>query len=144
TLAVNRATASFTKHTIYRLPSQERRAAGSEGAPIAAGSKRKGRGEFRRFLDISLGSLAELSYLLRCAKDMGFIAGRSGKELEARCYHAGEVTWKLCQSLGLRFWGSCPPCPPCPPSPSLLDRDPALPAHRGCGQWRCGIPGCAG
>jgi len=34
---------------------------------------KKGRNEFRRFLDISIGSLAELSYLLLCAKDLGFL-----------------------------------------------------------------------
>lgn len=63
---------------------------------------KKGRNEFRRFLDVSIGSLAELSYLLRCAKDLGFLSEPRWVELERCRDHAAAVTWKLYKSLGSR------------------------------------------
>ncbi len=57
----------------YHLTSQTRRAALSIPTNIAEGSAKQGTREFRRYLDISLGSLSELSYLLRFAKDLGFL-----------------------------------------------------------------------
>ena len=102
TLNVYRATESFPKHELYGLTSQARRAAVSAGANLAEESMKKGRNEFRRFLDISIGSLAELSYLLRCAKDLGFLPDENWTDLERRRDHAAAVTWKLYKSLGPR------------------------------------------
>ena len=59
-LAVYAATASFPKHELYGLTSQARRAAFSAAANIAEGAAKQGSAEFRRFIDISIGSLAEL------------------------------------------------------------------------------------
>src|SRR5882672_7494856 len=95
TLHVYRVTESFPKHELYGLTSQSRRAAISAGANLAEGSMKKGRNEFRRFLDISIGSLAELSYLLLCAKDLGFLPEPQWKDLEDRRDHAAAVTWSL-------------------------------------------------
>ena len=103
TLSVYRATESFPKSELYGLTSQARRAAISAGANLAEGSMKKGRNEFRRFLDISIGSLAELSYLLRCAKDLGFLPEQNWAELERCRDHAAAVTWKLYKSLGPRM-----------------------------------------
>jgi four helix bundle protein len=36
------------------------------------GSAKRGSMEFRRFLDVSLGSLTELGYTLRVSKELGF------------------------------------------------------------------------
>jgi four helix bundle protein len=105
TLEVYRATESFPKREIYGLTSQARRAAISAGANLAEGSMKKGRNEFRRFLDISIGSLAELSYLLRCARDLGFFPETQWAELERRRDHAAAITWKLYKSLGPRGAG---------------------------------------
>jgi four helix bundle protein len=55
----------------YELTSQMRRVALSAPANIAEGAAKRGRQEFRRYLDIARGSLSELSYLLRFSKDRG-------------------------------------------------------------------------
>ncbi len=51
------------------LVSQIRRAAFSAAANMVEGSSKRGPREFRRYLDISLGSLAELEYAFRFACD---------------------------------------------------------------------------
>ena len=50
----------------FGLSSQIRRAAFSAPANIVEGSKRRGKREFRRFLDTANGSLAELDCLPAC------------------------------------------------------------------------------
>src|SRR5439155_7691766 len=66
-LAVYQATKSFPKHELYGLTSQTRRSAFSAPANIVEGASRKGKNEFRHFLDIALGSLGELEYALEVA-----------------------------------------------------------------------------
>jgi four helix bundle protein len=68
-LAVYRATADWPRREQYGLIAQARRAAYSAAANIAEGSAKRGSREFCRFLDISLGSIAELSYTLLLARD---------------------------------------------------------------------------
>ena len=53
----------------FALVSQLRRASYSAAANVAEGSAKKGPREFRRYLDISLGSLSELEYGLTFARD---------------------------------------------------------------------------
>src|SRR6266850_2340243 len=61
TLDVYRLTTSFPKHELYGLTSQSRRAAFSVVANIAEGSAKRGSAEFRRYLDIALGSFSEVA-----------------------------------------------------------------------------------
>jgi four helix bundle protein len=72
-LAVYEATKSWPSSELYTLTSQARRAAYSAAANIAEGSAKKGSREFRRYLDTSLGSLAELSYVFVLARDLGYL-----------------------------------------------------------------------
>ena len=58
-------TQSWPKRELYGVSSQTRRAALSVPTNIAEGAARLGRKEFARFLNIALGSLAELNYLLQ-------------------------------------------------------------------------------
>ena len=67
-------TQRWPRHELYGLTSQVRRAGYSASANIAEGAAKKGPREFRRFLDISVGSLAELSVGLRLAKDTGILS----------------------------------------------------------------------
>jgi four helix bundle protein len=99
TLAVYRATAAWPKHEQYAMTSQARRAAFSAAANIAEGSAKRGNREFRRFLDISLGSLAELCYILLLARDLGYLPGEKWGETEAVRDHAGRLTWGLYRAL---------------------------------------------
>src|SRR2546425_6683530 len=59
-LETYRATRSFPREELYGLTSQTRRAAFSDAANIVEGSAKHGAREYRRFLDITIGSLAEL------------------------------------------------------------------------------------
>jgi four helix bundle protein len=68
-LEVYNATDRWPRSEMYGLTSQARRAAISIPANIAEGAARRGPREFARYLNISLGSLAELSYLLLFSRD---------------------------------------------------------------------------
>src|SRR5438876_7233667 len=68
-LGVYDATDDFPKHELYGLTSQARRAAFSVVANIAEGSAKRGGPEFRRYLDVALGSITELEVALLLARD---------------------------------------------------------------------------
>jgi four helix bundle protein len=95
TLAVYRVTASFPKYELYGLTSQTRRAAFSISANIAEGAAKRGPRELRRYLDIALGSLSELSCGLRLARDLGMISQDEWTAIEGLRNHAGVLIWKL-------------------------------------------------
>ena len=98
TIAVYHATSAWPSSERYGLTAQARKAASSAAANIAEGSAKRGVREFRRFLDIALGSLAELSYWLRLARDLGY-DGDSLRTLEAVLGEASATTWGLYSSM---------------------------------------------
>ncbi len=63
--AIYAETDSWPKAELFGLTSQARRAAHPAGANIAEGWAKPGRPELGRYLNITLGSLGELSYTLR-------------------------------------------------------------------------------
>lgn len=93
------ATRDWPAKEQYGLTSQARRACYSAAANIAEGSAKRGGREFRRFLDISLGSLSELSYILLLARDLGYLKPEGWGELEALRDHAGRLTWGLYRAV---------------------------------------------
>ena len=101
-VAVYRATAAWPRSEVYGLTSQARRAAVSIPANIAEGAAKRGRKEFRRFLDVSLGSLAELHVYLLLAKEFGYLSQELWGELEALRDHASRLTWGLYSVIGRR------------------------------------------
>ncbi|MEO8031892.1 MAG: four helix bundle protein [Gemmatimonadota bacterium] len=94
-LAVYTETRSWPSEERFGLTSQARRAAVSAATNIAEGVAKRGQKEFRRYLDISLGSLSELSYLLRLAKELGFSTADQANRLSQVREVAGRTTWKL-------------------------------------------------
>jgi len=98
-LKVYNATDSFPKRELYGLTSQSRRAAFSIVANIAEGSAKKGAPEFRRYLDIALGSITELEVALRLSKDLGYLATASWSDLERLRNHAGVLLWRLYRAM---------------------------------------------
>jgi four helix bundle protein len=72
-------TRKFPKEEIYGLTSQMRRSAVSIPCNIAEGQARNSTGEFKQFLGISKGSLAETETLLILSNDLNLI---SSLELE--------------------------------------------------------------
>jgi four helix bundle protein len=98
-LDVYQATQSFPKYELYGLTSQARRAAFSAAANIVEGSSRKGRNEFRRFLDIALASLSEVEYALEVASALGYLESKTSAALEVQQRRARFLTWKLQMSV---------------------------------------------
>lgn len=72
--AVYKLTEKFPRQETYALADQIRRAVVSVPSNIAEGQARKAPGDFRRFLHISLGSLAEVDTQLVLAQEFGYIS----------------------------------------------------------------------
>jgi four helix bundle protein len=81
-LAVYAATRGWPRSELYRLTAQLRRAALSAPTNIAEGCAKRGPAEFRCFLDYSLGSLSELAYLLRFARDEQFLTDEAWAKVQ--------------------------------------------------------------
>jgi four helix bundle protein len=67
-------TRCFPREELYGLTSQIRRSAVSVPSNIAEGQARNSTGEFRQFLGIAKGSLAELDTQLVIAANLGYLA----------------------------------------------------------------------
>jgi len=98
-LTVYRATEKWPKHELYGLTSQTRRAAFSGAVNIVEGASRKGVKEFKRFLSISLGSLAELEYALEVASALGYLEPAVFDVLVVQQRRARGMTWRLQRAL---------------------------------------------
>lgn len=96
-MAVNvyRVTSRWPAGERYGLTAQVRRAAFSAAANIVEGSMRRGSREFRRLLDIALGSLAEVEYALEFADDVGVSNPGDGDQLKPLVASAGKLTYLL-------------------------------------------------
>jgi len=101
-VALYQATRSWPGEEKYGLTSQVRRAAYSAAANIAEGMARRGPGELRRFVDYSLGSIAELDVALRLARDTGIMKMHDWEEIEVLRQTAGRITGGLSRSLRRR------------------------------------------
>ena len=69
---------------------------------IAEGAAKRGNREFRRFLDIALGSLSEVSYLLLFSRDRGLLMPAAWLELDTLRNRVGQLTWQLYRSISRR------------------------------------------
>jgi len=96
------STRSFPKAELFGLTSQMRRAAFSAAANIAEGSAKRGSAEFRRFLDIAVGSLCELSYAILFVTELGLFSREEGQRLEDLRSRAGRLTWGLYKTVSRR------------------------------------------
>lgn len=71
----------------------------SAAANIAEGSAKRGAGEFRRFLDIAMGSLTEVSYLLHVARKLEYMTEEQWGMLDTMRSRAGKLTWRLYEAV---------------------------------------------
>jgi four helix bundle protein len=83
TLAVYKITLVFPKDERYGLTSQVRRASASIAANLAEGCGRRSDGEMARFVQIAMGSGAELSYHFLLARDLGLMQSTEYETLNA-------------------------------------------------------------
>ena len=75
--SIYQITNKFPNSEIYGLTSQLRRSAISIPSNIAEGQGRNSSKEFRQFLAIALGSLAELETQVIIAKEIGYLTGEN-------------------------------------------------------------------
>lgn len=99
-LAIHRETVSWPKEERFGLTAQIRRSAFSVPANLVEGQARRGAKEFRRFLDIAWGSLAEVGYTLRYARDLGYLTDEQYDRLQVLRDEAGPPLFGLLRSMG--------------------------------------------
>ena len=83
TLAIYKETNTFPKEERFGLTSQVRRASSSIPANSAEGCGRRSDGEMGRFVQIAMGSGAELSYHLLLCRDLGILGTGEYSRLSA-------------------------------------------------------------
>jgi four helix bundle protein len=98
-LDVYEASSGWPARERYGLVSQARRAALSIPSNIAEGTAKRGEKEFGRHLDIALGSLSELTYLLRFCLDLEYMTIEQWTALEATRAETGKLLWGLYRRL---------------------------------------------
>ena len=98
-LEVYSATDRWPRAELYGITAQTRRAALSIPANIAEGAAKRGRREFGRYLDIALGSLAELAYLLKFAKDRHLLAEDEWERLDAVREKSAKLVYGLYRKI---------------------------------------------
>ena len=98
-LSVYRLTAGWPAAERYGLISQTRRAAVSIPANIVEGAAKRGCRELGRHLDVALGSFAELTYLLRLARDIGYSTPRDWQPVDLIRARTGKLLWGLYKKI---------------------------------------------
>ena len=98
-LTLYAATKKFPRDELFALTAQTRRAAYSAPANIAEGAAKGSDREFRRYLNIALGSLGELEYALLMAHDLKYLDAAAWRKLEELRSTASKLTWGLYSSL---------------------------------------------
>jgi len=91
-----------------RFPGQDRniladqlvRASYSVPLNIAEGSARKGAKEFRRYLDVARGSLAEVQNALELAKELEYLKPGEFERLESMADETGRTLWGMLRKVG--------------------------------------------
>jgi four helix bundle protein len=73
TLSSYQATDAFPRAETYGLTIQIRRCAASIAGNVAEGCRKRGNGEFQRFLNMVCGSASELEYHFLLARDLAFL-----------------------------------------------------------------------
>ena len=99
TLAIYKATRSFPNEERFGLTSQIRRSCASIGANLAEGCGRRSDREMARFIQIAMGSGAELSYHLRLARDLELLSRPLAEELQSDLNEVMRMLSSLSQKL---------------------------------------------
>jgi four helix bundle protein len=92
-------TKAFPKEELYGLSAQLRRGAVSIPSNIAEGFARRYNAEYKQFLYISLGSLAEVSTQLIIATNLGYLGKANLKRLLAEAEEISKMTMGLIKKL---------------------------------------------
>jgi len=98
-VAAYSATKTFPSDERFGLTAQIRRAVVSIPANLAEGHARRGSGEFRHFVSIARGSLAELDTELEAAERLGFVPALSLAETRRLMTSVGRMLTALAKAL---------------------------------------------
>lgn len=124
-LRIYALTSRFPQEERYGLTSQIRRAAVSIPSNLAEGCSRESQADFRRFVEIALGSSMELRYQLSVARrlDWDIPIDTAWKDVEEDAHRVGKMLASLGKALRARISGSVPntqePEDPVPPRKAL-------------------------
>jgi len=99
TLKVYELSRAFPADEKFGLTSQLRRAAVSVELNLAEGSSRGSDADFRRFVQMALGSASEVECQLLLARDLGFLPTDSHAALEADLKQTKRMLIRLSQKL---------------------------------------------
>jgi four helix bundle protein len=97
---VYKVTVNFPKEELYGLTSQLRRSALSIPTNIVEGYSRKGDKELSRFINISLGSLAETKYLSYFSNRLGYFREGEYEDLRNSYNKLGKLLWRFYETVG--------------------------------------------
>ena len=96
---IYKATRNFPKEEIYGITSQIRRSALSIPTNIVEGYSRKGDKELAHFVNISLGSLGEVKYLIYFSNRLEYFQNAEYKELRDGYNALGRMLWKFYDAI---------------------------------------------
>lgn len=96
---VYQVTKTFPKEELYGLTNQLRRAAVSIPSNIAEGQARNSTAEFRNFLSIARGSLAEVETQLLIAERLNYLGSDKLREIQAVQIEVNKMTNALMNKL---------------------------------------------
>ena len=97
-LKIYKITKFFPPEEQYGLTNQIRRSAVSIGANIVEGYKKTNK-DFKRYLDISRGSLEETKYHLQLSKDLGYCSFNDFEKLKSDIHDVGGMLYNLKMKL---------------------------------------------
>src|SRR6266540_4287105 len=100
--AMYKLTEKFPRQETYALADLIRRAVVSAPSNIAEDQARKGPGDFRRFLHIALGSLAEVDTQLVLAQEFGYLSKEDTDVLDGQIQGLRKRLYALINSLPVR------------------------------------------
>ena len=89
----------FPNQELYGLTNQIRRAAVSVPSNIAEGQGRNNNKEFKRFLKIALGSLAEIDTQLEISQILGFISNEQMEQFQENITNLRRMIFGLIKNL---------------------------------------------
>ncbi len=93
--SVYAATREFPSEELYGLTSQLRRSALSVPTNIVEGYSRGSDKELARFLDVALGSLAEVKYPIHFSASIGYLRPQTQEQLESESRLLGKKLWSF-------------------------------------------------
>ena len=92
-------TKKFPSDELFGVTSQLRRSALSVPTNIVEGSGRQNKGELRQFLNVALGSLAEVEYLLEFSLKLKYLQNEDYTRLEFIRSDVGGLLWNFYKAL---------------------------------------------